>query len=117
MATKQIIVLDENSNETEVNYRIAFWFSITLNAVSQTAGSVWVASGTSAGASAAENSAIQAGTIREEVRSFTFPVGSPVSAIEAILQQAWTKRNGQINGQGANQFYGAFFDGTSWGSA
>jgi hypothetical protein len=115
MATKQIIVLDQQTNETEVNYRIAFWFPITLNPVPQSAGSAWVPSGSSAGASTAENQAIQAGTIKEEVRSFDFPVGTPVSAIEAVLQQAWAKRNAQIAGQGANQFYGSFFDGTTWG--
>ena len=114
MATKQIIVLDQSSSELSVSYRVAFWYPITLNAVTQTAGSVWVASGTSLGASAAENTAIQTGTIREEVQNFSFPVGTPVSAIEAVLQQAWAKRNAQIAGQGANQFYGNFWDGVSW---
>lgn len=117
MATKQIIVLDARFSETEVSYRCVFWFPITAQPVTQTAGSVWVASGTSAGASAAENAAIQGGTIKEEAQVFTFPVGTPVSAIEAYLQAYWARRNGQINGQGANQFYGAFFDGTAWGTA
>lgn len=117
MATKQIVVLDENSNGTEVFYRVAFWYPITASAVPQTAGSVWVPSGTSVGASAAENTAIQAGTIKEEVQSFSFPVGTPVAAIEAVLQQAWAKRNGQIAGQGANHFYGAFYDGAVWGQS
>jgi hypothetical protein len=117
MATKQIIVLDESTSETQVSYRVAFWFPITVNPVPQTAGSAWVPSGTSLGASAAENTALQVGTIKEELQSFTFPVGTPVSAIEAVLQQAWAKRNAQIGGQGANQFYGSFFDGTSWGTA
>src|SRR5690349_14296269 len=114
MATKQIIVLDESTSETQVIYRAAFWFPLTFNPVSQTAGSVWVASGISVGASAAENLAIQNGTIKEETRDFSFPVGTPVAAIQAVLQQAWAKRNAQIGGQGANQFYGSFFDGTSW---
>ena len=117
MATKQIIVLDEQTNETEVTYRIAFWYPITLNPVPQSAGSVWAPLGTSAGASTAENQAIQAGTIKEELRTFDFPVGTPVSAIEAVLQQGWAKRNAQINGQGANQFYGSFFDGAAWGAS
>lgn len=117
MATKQIIVLSEGTSETEVSYQVAFWYPITLNPVPRSAGSAWVPSGTSAGASTTENSAIQAGTILEEVRGFSFPVGSPVSAIEAILEQYWTKRNAQINGQGANQYYGAYFDGTAWGQA
>lgn len=117
MATKQIIVLTQSTNQTEVNYSVLFWFPITLNPVPQTAGSVWTPSGTSVGASTAENQAIQAGSIKEEVQGFTFPVGTPVSAIEAVLQQAWAKRNAQIAGQGANQFYGSFFDGTAWGAA
>jgi hypothetical protein len=117
MATKQIIVLAESTSETEVNYTVAFWYPITLNPVPQSAGSVWVPLGTSAGASTAENQAIQAGTIKEEVRSFDFPVGTPVSAIEAVLQQAWAKRNAQIAGQGANQFYGSWFDGSAWSAS
>lgn len=117
MATKQIVVLDESSNGTQVNYRVAFWFAVTLNPVPQTAGSVWVPSGTSVGAAVAENTAIQAGTIKEELQSFSFPVGTPVTAIEAVLQQAWVKRNAQINGQGANHFYGSFYDGTAWGQS
>ena len=117
MATKQIIVLSQGSNGTEVSYSVAFWYPITLNPVPQTAGSAWVPSGTSAGASTAENQAIQAGTIREEIQGFSFPVGTPVAAIEAVLQQAWAKRNAQIAGQGANQFYGSWFDGTAWGAS
>ena len=92
MATKQIIVLSQSTSETEVNYNVLFWHPITKNPVAQTAGSVWVASGTSLGASTAENQAIQAGTIREEGHGFTFPVGLSVAAIEAFLQQAWTNQ-------------------------
>src|SRR5205823_14960406 len=100
---KQIIVLSQSTNGTEVNYNVAFWYPITLNPVPQTAGSVWVPSGTSLGASAAENASIQAGTIREEGGSFSFPIGTPISAIEAVLQASWAKRNAQISSQGANQ--------------
>lgn len=116
MATKQIIVLTQSTSETEVTYNVLFWFPITANPVSQANGSLWNASGTSAGATSAENTAIQNGSIKEEERSFDFPVGTPVAAIEAVLQQAWAKRNAQIAGQGANQFYGSYFDGSVWGA-
>ena len=115
MAAKQIIVLTEQTSETEVSYNVLFWFPITLNPVARTAGSTWTASGTSAGASAAENAAVQNGSIIEEQHSYSFPVGTLVSAIQAVLQAAWARRNAQIAGQGANQFYGAFFDGSAWG--
>jgi hypothetical protein len=116
MATKQVIVLSESSNGTDVNYTVLFWYPITLNPVSRSSGSVWAASGTSLGASSAENTAVLNGSIYEEVRSFTFPVGTPIAAIQSVLQQAWTKRNAQIAGQGGNQFYGSYFDGSVWSS-
>jgi hypothetical protein len=116
MATKQIIVLSQSTSETEVAYTVLFWYPITKQPVPQTAGSAWVASGTSTGAASAENQAIQAGTIKEEARGFTFPVGLTVSAIEAFLQQTWANRNAELNGQGPNQYYGSYFDGTAWGA-
>jgi hypothetical protein len=119
-ATKRIIVLDEaiNPGGTTVSYSTLFWFPIANQPKPQSgsSGSEWVASGTSAGATAAENTAIKNGTILEEANSFSFPVGTPVTAIESVLQQAWTERNAQINGQGANQYYGAYFDGSAWGA-
>lgn len=115
MATKQIIVLSQQSDGFNVSYQVAFWFPVTLNPTPKSSGSVWSASGTSVGASAPENTAIQNGSIVEEVRGFgPYPVGTPTSALQAILQQYWVKRNAQIAGQGANQFYGTFFDGSVW---
>lgn len=115
---KRIIVLTQSATEAEVSYQILFWFSITAGAKPQTSGSLWVPSGTSAGASATENTAIQNGTVLEELHSFSFPVSTPVVDIENVLLQAWTNRNVQINGIGPNQFYGAFNDSaTGWGTA
>lgn len=115
---KRIIVLTQSANEAEVVYNTLFWFSITAGARTQSGGSAWTPNGTSAGASATENSAIQAGTVLEEAHSFVFPVGTPVADIENVLLQAWTNRNAQINGIGPNQFYGAFNDSvTGWGTS
>jgi hypothetical protein len=106
---KQIIALNQSSNGTEVSYGVAFWYSIASGLLPQTAGSVWT------GASAPENAAIQAGSVKEEVQSFSFPVGTPIAAIKAVLQQAWAERNQQINGMGPNAVYGVFFDSvTGW---
>lgn len=115
---KRIIVLTKNGSESEVTYSVLFWFSITSGIRTQSAGSLWVPNGSSVGASAAENTAIQNGTVLEESQSFTFPVSTPVADIENVLLQAWTNRNTQINGVGPNQFYGAFNDSvTGWGTA
>lgn len=113
-ATKQIIVLSQTSDGIQVSYNILFWYPISANPVPRANGSVWIASGTSIGATAAENTAIQNGSIFEEQRAFSFAVGTAVANIEAVLQQYWTKRNAQLAGQGGNQFYGSFWDGTVW---
>jgi hypothetical protein len=114
---KQIIVLTQQTSESVVNYNVLFWFPVTSGIRTQTAGSSWVANGTSAGASAAENTAIQNGTVLEEPHSFAFPVSTPVATIEATLQQAWANRNVQVNAIGQNKFYGFFWDGTTWSNS
>ena len=105
---KQIIVLSQNSNGTTINYSFAFWFAITSGPATS-GNSVWT------GASAAENAAITSGTVKEEVQSFSFAIGTPAATIKSVVNQAWTERNSQINGIGPNQFYGVFFDSaTGW---
>jgi hypothetical protein len=108
---KEIIVLTQATNGTTVDYKIAFWYPITSGVATTTLGSVW------SGASTAENNAILAGTVIEEVSSYSFPVGTPATAIKPVLQQVWTDRNAQINGIGPNVFFGVFFDSVSGWSA
>lgn len=108
---KEIIVLTQSTNGTNVDYRIAFWYPITAGVATTSLGSVW------AGASAAENNAILAGTVVEETFSYAFPVGTPATAIKPVLQQVWIDRNAQIGGIGPNIFFGVFFDSISGWSA
>lgn len=112
--TKRVIVLTYSSNGTQMQVTGVMWYAITTGARPQTSGSLWVASGTSTGASTAENQAIQAGTIYEETFSQVFPVSTPTATIESDLIQYWTDRNAQIAGNGANIYYGVWYDGTSW---
>jgi hypothetical protein len=114
---KKLVVLSQTTNGIMQNYSVAFWFPITSTPRPQTNGSVWIASGTSTGASAAESAAIQAGTVVEEVQAFSFPVGLVTSAIQSYLVQFWTNRNVQINGVGGNQYFGTSFDGVTWSSS
>ena len=108
-ATKQMIVVHQATNGSQVCYSIANWYSITTGQQSQTNGSVW------SGASAAENTAIQNGSILEEVNTQCFPVGQDSTTIKALLLKFWTVRNGEIGGIGPAQFQGVFFDSvTGW---
>lgn len=108
---KELIVLTRNSNGTEETFSVAMWYSITSGALPVTSNSAW------SGASSAENTAIQNGSVIEEVRSFTFPVGTPSSAIKATLQQAWTERQAQLGGVGPAVYQGVFFDSSTGWSA
>src|SRR5690349_9887957 len=102
---KQIIVLDQNSDGTNQTIRFAFWFPVTAGITPQpTFVSAW------SGASTAENTALQNGTVKEELYFHTFPLGTPTANIKAVVNQAWTQRNTQINGIGPNQYFGVFFD-------
>jgi hypothetical protein len=106
---KEIIVLTQTSDGTNQTYQFAFWFPVTQGAAPQLTGSQWT------GATTAENTAIQNGTVKEEIYVHTFPVGTSTTAIKTVVNQAWTARNVQIAGVGPNQFFGTFFDSaTGW---
>jgi hypothetical protein len=109
---KQIIVLTQSSDGTNVTYQFAFWFPITAGITQQpTVTSQW------AGASTGDNTAIQNGTIKEEIYLHTFPIGTSTATIKAVVNQAWTLRNTQLAGIGPNQFFGVFFDSVNGWSA
>jgi hypothetical protein len=110
-AAKQIIVLGQQQTGTQIVINVVFWYPITSGALAQTKGSLWV------GASAAENTAIQNGTVLEESQSFDFPVGTTATTIKDVLNKAWTQRNTALGGVGPNMFNGIFFDSVSGWSA
>lgn len=108
-AAKQIIVLGQQQTGTEIVINVVFWYPITSGALAQTKGSAWT------GASAAENTSIQNGSVLEEGQSFSFPVGTTSTTIKDVLNKAWTQRNTALGGVGPNMFNGIFFDSvTGW---
>lgn len=107
---KEIIALSQDSDGTNQTIQFAMWYQITSGVEPRpTFVSAWT------GASAADNTALQNGTVKEEIYVHTFPIGTPAANIKAVVNQAWTQRNAQLNGIGRNQFYGVFFDSaTGW---
>jgi hypothetical protein len=104
----QIIVLGASLNSVMLNVSVVLWYSITSGAKTVPGVSAWP------NASAAENTAIQNGSILEESTSFQFPVGTPTATMEAYLLQYWTNRNAQIAGVGPAQFANFGYNGTAW---
>jgi hypothetical protein len=87
-----------------------FWYPITSGMAPTTTGSAW------AGASAAENTAIQNGTVLEERTTIQLPYNNDANANEISLLQYWTNRNAQIAGRGPHQAQGTYYDpaGGGW---
>jgi hypothetical protein len=110
---KEIIIagVDEQSSPGTLTVSGWFWFPITSGIKTQTNGSAW------SGASAAENTAIQNGTVQEVAFARSYPAGLPTANIKADLQQAWGNKNAQIGGVGPAQFANVFFDSSTGWSA
>jgi hypothetical protein len=106
-AAKRIIVVKQSTNGSNVCYSVANWYVITTGQQAQTAGSQW------SGASTPENTAIQNGSVLEEMANQCFPVAQDVTSIKSVLVQQWTNRNAQIGGIGPAQYQGVYFDATT----
>jgi len=115
-ATKRVIALSVQPNGSSIIITAAFWYNITSGITPKpTASSQWIASPNSPGASTADNTAIQNGTVIEEVELFPFPLGVQPTTIKDVLVSRWTVRNGELNGQGPDIYYGIFNDSvTGW---
>jgi hypothetical protein len=103
-AVKRVIVINQRVSGDQVCYSTANWYAITSGQLAQSAGSAWT------GASPAENTAIQNGSVLEEVATSCFPVGQDVTTIKSLLVNKWTVRNSQLNGVGPGQYQGVYFD-------
>ncbi len=106
--TTQIIILGSSINSVFTTVNLVFWFPITAGAQAASGVSAWPK------ASAAENAAIQAGTILEEQQTFQFPTGMTAAQMENYCLQYWTNRNAQLNGQGPGMFANVGYNGTAW---
>jgi hypothetical protein len=108
---KQIVILGYTQDQQITNVDCVFWFPVSSGQLAQADGSVW------AGASTAESTAIQNGSVLEERRVVSFPTGLDVTSMKATLQSAWNSRNTAIAGKGPSLFNGVFLDGTTGWSA
>jgi hypothetical protein len=108
---KQIVVLGKSTSGPYDNYQFAFWYPITSGALARTAGSVWP------GASTSENTAIQNGSVLEEVESIQVPINTATATVKDLANKRWVTRNSEFNSIGPNQYNGVFFDSVSGWSA
>jgi len=107
---KKIIILDVKKGpggDTSVQY--AFWFPIPLARRVPKAGKSFYRD-----ASAGELSALQDGSVIEEVNESQF-TGATVAQIKSFLQNKYAIRESAISAlPNPNQYYGTSWDGTTW---
>lgn len=105
---KQIIILDSNEKG---RMRAAFW--LTVPASRQPFYANASAASAYKDATTLENTAIQTGSIKEEIG--TFVVGGMTNAqIRTMLQTELATRQAAVNAWNPWVRFGTFFDGTTW---
>lgn len=110
---KHVIILETNPSEGGlVSIRAAFWLEVPgeqVVRIPQLAAAAW------RDASDDEITALQNGTVVEEVRTFIFPISLGVDDVHKILQIAYEDRAAYLASLPfKGQYYGAFFDGSQW---
>lgn len=116
---RQIVILETRKGGDGVTSVNGFhWFPIAVAAAR-----VPLSSFVSAGASltgpkaitAAEQTSLDDGSVREERFSVVYPSNVTVANVQADLQDRWTTRKAAVDAEPATrQFYGRTWDGTSW---
>lgn len=116
MARFRIIALDKSLDAGRTNWRLVFWYDVSAarqQFYSRPASfiSAWI------GATGADNTAIQNGSVYEEVVTYSPDSVQGTVAIETGAAALWTARNAVF--QAANQWanYGTTWDGTTWSVA
>jgi len=118
--SRQIIILENQVPNRlasdPLSYRYAFWLAVPLTRQLQYARLQATVVSQVPSATAAETTAIQTGTVKEEVNVFSAPAGSTLAQIEAGLQVQFAARQTALNSSAENPWdhFNSSFDGTSW---
>ncbi len=118
MPSKRIIIL-ENQTQTQLGneapkiFRAAFWADVpaarqAFYMKTATPFSAWP------GASAAELTAIQTGTVTERVLTVPIAFNVNLASAQTALQAIWTDYQAEITAANPWNRYGSFWDGTTW---
>lgn len=113
---KQVIILDTNvSDGGLVAVRAAFWIPVTPG---QETPLPALASSNWRGADGKEITALQEGSVVEEVRQFVFGRSLDTPTVQKLIQVAYDDRLAYLESiPPRGQFYGAYLDNGSWTAA
>jgi len=111
MPRLNVIVLDQTPDDAST-YNVLFWADVPAARQSfyanASAKSRWNA------ATAADNTALQNGSVVEKLAVERVPPGTSIAQIETFLQQRWTDYQNLITNFNPWIHYGSTWDGTTW---
>jgi len=110
MPRLRVIFLDQAA--ASGGYNVVLWADVPVARQSfyanAAATSAWL------GAQAADNTALQNGSVVEQVTPHVFPPGTNISQIESYLQNQWQNFQDHITNYNPWLHYGSTWDGTTW---
>ena len=111
MPRLRVVILDQHPDDLNT-YNVILWADVPAARQSMyadpNAKSAW------SGATAADNTNLQNGSMSESHFSQRIPAGTALAQIENFLQNAWTNYQNQITNYNPWQRYGSTWDGTTW---
>ena len=115
MARLNIIILDRSDPTNPNVYRYVFWADVPsarqpfyAALAGPTAVSAWK------DALAADNTALQNGSVVEKVDTIQVPSHATLAQIRVFLQDKWAEYQAAITARNPWQRYGTTWDGTTW---
>lgn len=111
---KQVIILEQTTFPNR--YRVAFWLAVPVARQAFVALTAIDRSEFS-GASPAELAALKAGEVIEQIGDFSYPVGTGIPAIQALLQAEWATRQATVTATNPWVRYGTSWDGAAWSAS
>ena len=111
MPRLRVVILDQTLDDVNT-YRFMMWADVPAARqqyyANASAKSAWN------GATAADNTNLQNGSVVEQVTVQRIPAGTGVAQIENFLQNAWTNFQNNVNNSNPWLRYGSTWDGTNW---
>jgi|SRR5215469_16247050 len=111
MPRLRVVILDQTLDDANT-YRFMMWADVPAARqqyyANANAKSAWN------GATAADNTNLQTGSVVEQVTVQRIPGGSSLAQIENFLQNAWTNFQNNVNNNNPWLRYGSTWDGTTW---
>jgi hypothetical protein len=106
---KKIIIL-ETTRRPKPNVRALFWLDVPAGLEDRYA----QGSSTYPDATQAELDELAAGNVTEVIEEHEFEPGTSLAQIRTLLEDRYTSRQGQLNNDDTYQYFGAYWDGSTW---